>query len=87
MNIEFPDGHTIDPDSSGVNFLALVDGVKITCTVTAEALQDNNPSNRMDSSESQFSANKFVFQDIAESKIRNGDVLNNRVIIGSNDAV
>ena len=85
MNIEFPDRHAIDPESFGMNFPALVDGVQITCTVSTEALQDINPSNRMDSSESQFSANRLTFQEIAEGKIRNGDISNNRVIISSAD--
>lgn len=87
MNIEFPDRHAIDSEGFGMSFPALVDGVQITCMVKTEALQDINPSNRMDSSENQFSANKFTFQEIAEGKIRKGEVSNNRVIIDSADIV
>ena len=75
MNVTFPDVHTVDPETYGISFPADVDGTRIKCLVTTDALQDINPSKATETVESQFNDNKYSFQSIAERKIRNGDVV------------
>jgi hypothetical protein len=85
VNIEFPDIQTVDPDSFGIAFPADVDGMRVRCLVTQEALQEIDPSRAMESSVAQFEANKFQIQEIAEEKIREGKIESNVVLITQSD--
>jgi len=85
MNIQFPNIHAVDPITFGISFPADVDGKKICCLVTIEALQDINPSRATDDAETQFTMNKYKFQKIAEAKIKLGEMQKGNVIITSVD--
>ncbi len=87
MDIEFPDKYAIDSEGYGIVFPVIVDNNQLTCVVKTEALQDIDPNNRMDTPENQFNLNKFSFQEIAEEKIKNGDVDNNKIIIDTKDVI
>ena len=82
MKIEFPNREAINSETGGMNFPAIVDGSEIICKVTQEALQDIVPENRTDSVEKQFSENRSTFEDIARSKIEDG---NSDIFITSSD--
>jgi hypothetical protein len=84
MKIEFTSKYVLN-DSSGVNFLILVDGDKIICFVTPEALQDIDPTNRFTEPLSQFIAQKINFENIAKQKILNNEVVGRKVYITTND--
>ena len=87
MNIQFPNEHSVDQDTFDISFPADVDGNQIRCSVTREALQDQdiNPSRATDSAETQFKTNRYQLQQIAEGKIREGEVQNGKVAITSAD--
>ena len=85
MNITFPDVYAIDPETFGISFPADVDGKRIKCLVDTDALQDINPSNATDTAENQFKDNKFSFHSIAGEKIRNGEIVNDQVVIEGED--
>ena len=82
MKIEFPNRESINSETGGVNFPAIVDGSQITCRVTQEALQNIIPKNRTDLVEKQFKDNRSTFENIARNKIENGDL---DIIITSSD--
>lgn len=82
MTIEFPNRHTINPETGGMNFIAIVDKQDIVCQVSSEALQDINPAKRNDPIELQFKDNKSKIQSIARQKIQNGE---SKIFISSND--
>ncbi len=85
MNIQFPNEHSVDPDTFDISFPADVDGNRIRCLVTREALQDINPSRATGSAETQFKTNRYQLQQFAEGKIRAGEVQNGKVVITSAD--
>jgi len=87
MNIEFPDLHAIDPDTFEISFPADAGGNRMQCLVTTEALQDINASGAMNTPETQFQENKYQIQEIAETKIRDNDIQNNKVVITSSDVI
>ena len=78
MKIEFPNRHTINPETGGINFPATVD----VCQVSNEALQDINPAKRSDSIEKRFADNKFTIQSITKEKIQNGE---KNIFVSSDD--
>jgi hypothetical protein len=85
MIIQFPDIHAPDPETFGIAFPADVDGQRIRCVITIEALQDLDPSNAMDTAENQYEFNKAQIQSIAEEKIRNGQIQNGQLLITDRD--
>jgi hypothetical protein len=85
MIIQFPDIHAPDPETFGIAFPADVDGQRIRCVITIEALQDLYPSNAMDTAETQYEFNKAQIQSIAEEKIRNGQIQNGQLLITDRD--
>ncbi len=86
MSIEFPDEYAIDPETFGIIFPIDCDGERLICLVTTDALQDINPGNATDTPENQFNDNKYRFQAIAQEKIKNGEVVNGKIVIGGDDA-
>ena len=74
MKIEFPKKETMNSDSGGVNFPAIVDGSQIICLISREALQDIAPENSTDTVNKQFRENRTAFENIARSKIEDGDI-------------
>jgi len=70
MEITFSGKHSMNPETFGISFEALLDGHRINCLVTQEALQDIDPENANDSPENQFSANRYKLEAIADAKIR-----------------
>lgn len=84
MNVSFSGKYAID-GLDGVSFQATVDGANIVCHVNTNALQDIDPSNRMNRPISQFEANRYFFQNIAEKLIRGGRVHNGQLYITEND--
>jgi len=87
MSIECPDIHATDPDTFGITFPIDLDGERIICLVTTDALQDINPSSATDTTENQFNDNKYSFQSIAEEKIKNGEVNNGNIVIDGKDVL
>jgi Protein of unknown function (DUF1488) len=85
MNIEFSGKSAQNPETFGISFEALVDGAKVICQVSTEALQDIDPSNAMNEPTVQFSANQYLFQEIAEALILEGKVQNGQLFISSSD--
>ena len=83
MIITFPDQSNMNSETFGINFPAIVDGERVICVLSTEALQDINPQARGDSTNQQFEANRAAFEAIAERLIRDGKVVNGRVFIGS----
>ncbi|MCZ0928403.1 DUF1488 family protein [Vreelandella janggokensis] len=86
MNIEFT-GAYAQNENFGINFQAKVDGQFISCVVTTEALQDINPSARMDEAEQQYLDNQSQLEAIAEEKIQSGQVQNGKIYISQSDVV
>jgi len=84
MNIEFTRNHTKN-ENGGINFQAKVEEESFVCTVTTEALQDINPSNRTDSAEQQYLDNQSQLESIARDKILKGEVSSNKVFISASD--
>jgi hypothetical protein len=86
MKINFPNGCAEDQDCSGdILFHAVVDCKQIQCLIRKEALQDINPKGRLDSSIIQFETNKLKIIEIAERKIRAGNLQKGKVIISNKD--
>ena len=74
MGIEFGKRFARDTvDPFGIAFEATVDGAKIRIRVRCDALQDIAPDRATDSAESQFSANRFYFEEIAIALIEKGE--------------
>lgn len=71
MNITFTGNYTQNTSNFGINFEAEVDGEQVICWVSKEALQDVNPSDRMNKAENQFSNNQTQFENIARNKLLN----------------
>jgi Protein of unknown function (DUF1488) len=84
MNIQFIPTYAIET-TNGISFPAELDGMRIACHISGEALQDMNPSRAADSPEDQFRANRYLFEEIAERLIRNGRVLHAQLHITHND--
>jgi len=82
MKIEFPDRHTINPETGGINFPALVNNNEIVCQVSKEALQDINPEKRHDPIKKRFKDNKSAIQSVAKQKIENGE---SNIFVSSDD--
>ena len=72
MQVSFSRNHAINPETFGINFEAIVDGSRVICTVSIEALQDIDPSNAQGKPKDQFESNRSSFEQIAEQKIRAG---------------
>ena len=70
MSITFSGKYAVNPQTFGINFEAIVNGQKVICSVSNEALQDIDPSNAHNTAEQQFLANQPRFEAIAEGKIR-----------------
>ena len=84
MEIEFTDTYTINSETGGMNFQAIVDGQNVVCKVSQEALQDINPKNRNDDIRTQFLSNQSRLEKIAESKLLHG---NSNIFITSEDVL
>lgn len=69
----------------GINFQAEVDGQSVTCVVSQEALQDIDPSRRMDTVEQQYKDNQSQLELIARRKIENGEVVDSKIFIYNSD--
>ena len=88
MDVSFPEVHAANPDDSfSIVFPIDVDGERIQCVIETEALQDINPGNATDTADNQYLANKYSFQEIAEIKIRNGEVINGKLRITQKDVL
>jgi len=84
MNIEFP-GPAVPAEDGGISFRALVDDQTVACKFSMEALQDVNPEYSMASPSEQFESSKPILLQIAEKKVRAGDVSNGVVHIFTRD--
>lgn len=73
MNILFSGKFASNPETFGINFEATVDGQRVVCCITLDALQDVDPSNSQATPEQQFLANRCSFEAIAKQKILSGD--------------
>lgn len=69
MQIEFT-GKFAPASGGDLHFEAIVDGVRVICIATCEALQDVEPSNIGAPAVDQFLANQDLFQHLAQNKIR-----------------
>lgn len=69
MQVTFSGKYALSHETFGITFEASLDGHRVTCLVSAEALQDLDPSNVTASPEEQFLAHRARLQSIAESKI------------------
>jgi len=85
MNISFSGKSSTDPETFGISFEAIVDGVQVRCRVSTEALQDIDSSSATSDAASQFTSNSSSFERIAEKLIRAGRVNNGQVFINSAD--
>lgn len=85
MNVSFSGKSATDPETFGVSFEAIVDGVQVRCRVSTEALQDIDPSSATADAASQFTSNRSSFERIAENLIRAGRVKDGQVFINSAD--
>lgn len=84
LKIEFL-GPAINAPDGGIAYKALVNGETVSCRISMEALQDINPETRLDDPMSQFEMNQFTLLEIAEEKIRVGDVENGVVWVYTAD--
>ncbi len=88
MDINFPEGHAINPDDNfSIVFPMNVDGELIRCVIESDALQDINPANATDAAVNQYIGNQYIFQEIAERKARNGEVINGKLLITKKDVL
>lgn len=83
MDITFSGDYAINPETFGINFEAMVDGEKVICSVSIEALQDINPQNSQDAAKQQFIENRSMFEAIAREKIQAGG--KSPILIGDSD--
>lgn len=74
-------------DSFGVSFQAKVNDENLPCVISIEALDDIDPSNRFDDTLEKFLTNRAQFEDIARSKILNGEIVDGKVFINQNDVL
>lgn len=73
MQIKFSGKCGINNDTLfGVNFEAIVDGEKFVCKISAEALDDIEPSNVVGDPMQKFHRNREEFKAIAKRKILAG---------------
>lgn len=86
MDINFT-GIYAQNENFGINFQAIVDEKNIACIVSTAALQDINPSRRLDGAEQQYLNNQNQLEAIARKKIQNGDVSNGKVFIDQSDVL
>ena len=82
MEIKFTDTYTVNSETGGIDFQAIVDGQNIVCKVSQEALQDIYPENRNDDIRTQFVSNQSKLEKIAEIKLLDR---NNNIFITSED--
>jgi hypothetical protein len=87
MTIQFTGRSAINPETFGISFEALVDGEKVICNISTEALQDIDPLNASSEPIEQFEANQYRFQEIAKALILKGKVQKGRLFIASSDVV
>ena len=73
MDVSFP-GPAIPAKDGGISFRAVVDGQTVACKFSTEALQDVKPSLTASPPSTQFEESKQVLLNIAEKKIRSGQV-------------
>ena len=85
MGVQFTGDYATNTETFGINFQATFNGKAIVCVISTEALDDIDPSNRTDSTENKFINNRQKFQNIAEQKILNDEVENNKVLITSDN--
>lgn len=85
MNISFTGKPATDPETFGITFEAIVDGVQVRCRVSTEALQDIDPLSATSDAASQFASNHSSFERIAEKLIHAGRVKDGQVFINSAD--
>lgn len=70
MEISFTGKYAVNSETFGISFEARLDGHRIYCLVSQEALQDIDPANSADSVEQQFLANRHKLEHLADRKIR-----------------
>ena len=84
MEINFC-GPAVPGEDGGISYRVIVDGKTVACKVSMEALQDIDPANRQSNPMAQFESHQGRILQIAENKIRNGDVQDNKVWILTKD--
>lgn len=84
MNIEFP-GPAVPAEDGGISYRTLVDGETVACKFSTEALQDVNPDLTMSSSAVQFEPSQARLLEVAERKIRAGNLVDGVVHIFTRD--
>jgi len=70
MEVTFSGKYAVSSETFGISFEAHLDGHRINCNVSQEALQDVDPDNAAGDVEQQFLANRSKLEDLAERKIR-----------------
>lgn len=83
MQICFSGNYAFNAETFGILFEADLDGHRVSCLVSQEALQDIDPTNASEDAEQQFLANRKKFEILAELKIR--AALPTRININSAD--
>lgn len=84
MKIEFI-GPAVRAEDEGVLFLAHVDGRKIQCHFTFEALEDIDPDSLQEDPLEQFEAHKLKLLSIAEDKLLRGLAVADRLSVYTSD--
>lgn len=81
MKISFPRQSVFSVETDSVNFPVTVDGKRLTCRVSTEALQDHFRGD----GPATFEANRSAIETVAETKIRAGVLENGQVVLRSSD--
>ena len=84
MKIEFI-GPATQAEDEGVLFLARVDGRKVYCHFTFEALEDIDPDSLQDDPLAQFESHKLKLLSIAEDKLLKGLAIGDRLSVYTSD--
>jgi hypothetical protein len=84
MNIQFV-GPALKAEDGGIFYLTHVDGKKINCHFTYEAIEDIESDSLQTDPVQQFEAHKLKLLSIAEDKITKGHISNGVVSIFTHD--
>jgi hypothetical protein len=83
-SIEFPPEYRVDLPTA-VEFVVVVDGARLACQVSYEALKFGFRSQQTAGAEEIFLANREAIQDLVRAKIRKGLPEDRQIFIGLRD--
>lgn len=87
MRISFSGKYAENVETFGVDFEALIDGRRVVCVVSSEALDDVNPSGRFNDALAKYQHNKYRLEEVARKKILAGYEFEGKVYINQEDVV